>query len=240
MPASARPSEAPMMLASARGVSTTRSAPKRSTRPLVVRKTPPSLPTSRPRSMTRESLSISSARALLIASTMFRCALAASASVDKLRPLPEHARRRILVHVGEHVLRPRRRGGGRVRERLLVLLAQLLGPLHLAFGVPHAQAGEVALDALDRVTRARLLELLRVLVAGGVVGRVVEAHPVGDRFDEARSLAVSGALDSLARRVVNGHDVISVDLCALEAITRGAQRHACGRRLDAPRGRHAP
>src|SRR5256885_4222009 len=207
MPAKARPSEAPMMLASASGVSTTRSAPKRSTRPLVVRKTPPSLPTSRPRSMTRGSLSISSARALLMASTMFRCAMSASASVDELRPLPEHARRRILVHVGEHVLGPRRRGARRVRQRLVVLLEQLLGPRRLAFGVPHAQPGEIFLDPLDRIARAGLLEFLRVLVAGGVVGRVVEAHPVGDRFDEARSLAVAGALDSLVRRVVDGHDV---------------------------------
>src|SRR5438045_6690405 len=115
-----------MMLAAARGVSTTRSAPKRSTRPLVGRKTPPSLPTSRPRSITRGSLSISSARALLMASTTFRCATSASASVDELRPLSEHARRRILVHIGEHVLGPRRRRAGRVRERLLVLLEQFL------------------------------------------------------------------------------------------------------------------
>src|SRR5437773_5802489 len=240
MPANARPSEAPMMLASAKGVSTTRSAPKRSTRPLVVRKTPPSLPTSRPRTMTRGSLSISSARALLMASTMFRSGMSASAAVDELGPLPEDARWRILVHVGEHVLRPGRRGAGRVLERLFVLLTQLLGPLHLAFGVPHAQAGEVALDALDRVARARLLELLRVLMAGGIVGGVVEAHPVGDRFDEARSLAVSGALDSVACRVVNGHDVIAVDLDAFEAVTGGAQRKAWGRRLDAPRGRDRP
>src|SRR5437762_12676064 len=177
MPASARPSEAPMMLASASGVSTTRSAPKRSTRPLVVRKTPPSLPTSRPRTITRGSLSISSARALLMASTTLRCVMSASASVDELRPLPEHARRQILVYVGEHVLRPRRRGAGRVRERLLVLLAQLLGPLRLAFGVPHAQAGVVALDALALGTRARLLELPRVLAAGGVGARVAYACP---------------------------------------------------------------
>src|SRR5258705_6162114 len=158
MPAMASPSEAPMMLAAASGVSTTRSAPKRSTRPLVVRNTPPSLPTSRPRSITRGSLSISSARALLMASTTFRCVMSACASVDELRPLPEHPRGRIFVDVGEHVLRPRRRGAGRVGERLLVLLAQLLSPRRLAFGVPHAQASKVFLDPLDRVARARLLE----------------------------------------------------------------------------------
>src|SRR6266849_4574044 len=71
-PASARPRDAPMMLASARGVSTTRAPPNRSTSPLVVRNTPPSLPTSRPSTITRGSRSISSLRALLIASTMLR------------------------------------------------------------------------------------------------------------------------------------------------------------------------
>src|SRR5438874_10482719 len=135
MPAKARPSEAPMMLASASGVSTTRSVPKRSTSPLVVRKTPPSLPTSRPRTMTRGSLSISSARALLMASTTFRSGISDSAPVDQLGPLPQHARRRITVHVGEYVLRERRRGDGRVLERVLVFLAQLLRPRRLALGV---------------------------------------------------------------------------------------------------------
>src|SRR5439155_23549891 len=103
-----------------------------------------------------------SARALLIASTMFRCGMSASAAVDEVCPLPEHPRRRILVYVGENVLGAGRRGPSRLRKRLFVLLAQFIGPRGVALRVPHAQSGEVFLDAFDRVARARLLELLRV------------------------------------------------------------------------------
>src|SRR5262245_66677900 len=54
MPPSARPIEAPTMASSASGVSTTRSVPKRSRRPFVTRKTPPSTPTSSPRTTRSE------------------------------------------------------------------------------------------------------------------------------------------------------------------------------------------
>src|SRR5256886_5402575 len=226
-----------MMLASASGVSTTRSLPKRSTSPLVVRKTPPSLPTSRPRTMTRGSASISSARALLMASTTFRSGISASAPVEQLGPLPEHARRRITVHVGEHVLRARRRCAGRVLERALVFLTELLGPRRLALAVPKTEPRKIFLDALDRIARACLLELLRVLVARGVVGGVVEAHPVRDRFDQARTATVSRSLDRVAGGIVDRHHVAAVDLDAFEPVTSGAKSKAAGRRLHSARGR---
>src|SRR6266404_1104168 len=69
MPAMARPMAVPMMPDSARGVSTTRSAPKRAWRPSVTRKTPPFLPMSSPRRMTRSSAASSWARARLMAWT---------------------------------------------------------------------------------------------------------------------------------------------------------------------------
>src|SRR5918999_1749660 len=67
MPPSARPSEAPTIEASASGVSKTRSGPNRSWSPRVTRKTPPSVPTSSPSTMTRSSRSISSQSASWIA-----------------------------------------------------------------------------------------------------------------------------------------------------------------------------
>src|SRR5207245_2143100 len=69
-----RPTAAPRMPASASGVSKQRSAPKRSRRPAVARKTPPARPTSSPMTITSESRSSSTWNASLIASTMLSSA----------------------------------------------------------------------------------------------------------------------------------------------------------------------
>src|SRR5438270_1768875 len=167
MPATARPSEAPTMLASASGVSTTREAPNFSTRPLVVRKTPPSLPTSRPRTITRGSASISSTSALLMASTTLRWVISPVTGQPR-GALPGDPRRDIGVHVREHVRGLRRLGRVRELEGALVLVAQLLGHRLLALRVPQPEAGEILLHALDRVAATRLLVLLRILVARGI------------------------------------------------------------------------
>src|SRR5690242_17833929 len=132
-----------MMPASASGVSTTRSAPNFSTSPLVVRKTPPSLPTSSPSTITRWSASISSMSALLMASTMLRRANLVASTVHELGKLASHAQWRVLVHVGEHVVRPRGWGLGRNSPSALVLLAQLGGPLCLLLGIPQADRGKI-------------------------------------------------------------------------------------------------
>src|SRR5260370_24543110 len=165
-----------MMLASASGVSTTRSAPKRSTSPLVVRKTPPSRPTSRPSTMTRGSRSISSARALLIASTMLRWGTSVSLPVEQLGALLQDALGRMLVDVGEEV-----RGAGSSRgagelQRRLVFLTHLFGHFRLALLIPHAEARETPLDSLDPLPRSRPLLLLRGLVLRRVVAGVRGAH----------------------------------------------------------------
>src|ERR671930_2553926 len=68
-PAMQRPTAPPMIPASANGVSTQRSGPKRSRRPAVARKTPPARPTSSPSTMTFSSRSISVWSASLTAST---------------------------------------------------------------------------------------------------------------------------------------------------------------------------
>src|SRR5262245_43234792 len=233
MPAIASPSEAPTMLASASGVSTTRSGPYLSTSPLVVRKTPPSLPTSRPRTITRGSASISSASALLMASTMLRCATSGF-PVEEVGLLPRQARGQILIDVREDVVRSRRVRRVRQLQRAFILLAQLVGHRRGLLLVPQPEPGEVALRALDRVAGARLLVLLRVLVARGVVGGVVEAHAVGDGLDERRTAPATRALDRLAGRVVDGHHVVAIHLDAYDAVAGGAQRKATCRGLHAP------
>src|SRR5665213_155352 len=138
MPARARPSDAPMMLASASGVSTTRAPPKRSTSPLVVRKTPPSLPTSSPSTMTRGSRSISSARPLLIAATMLRCGMSVRPPSKQLGALLKNALRRLLINVLEEVLGTGDRGGYSRLEGRLDLVGELLGHFGLAALIPQA------------------------------------------------------------------------------------------------------
>src|SRR6266853_216893 len=232
MPASASPSEAPTMLASASGVSTTRSEPNFSMSPLVVRNTPPSLPTSRPSTITRGSACISSASALLMASTTLSCGMPLAAR--ELGALPGHAWRRVLVHVGEDVIR---HGRLRLRGELqgaVVLFAQLLGPRLFLLHIPQPDRGQVLLHALDRVASLRLLVVLRVLVARGVVGRVVKAHAVGRCLDEARPATLASLVDRGARRRVHRHHVVAVDLDAVEAIPGRPQREAASRGLHAP------
>src|SRR5437763_9860769 len=68
-PAIQRPTADPRIPASARGVSTQRSGPKRSRSPAVARKTPPARPTSSPITITSGSRSSSTWNASLIAST---------------------------------------------------------------------------------------------------------------------------------------------------------------------------
>src|ERR1700674_3173865 len=136
MPARASPSDAPMMLASASGVSTTRAPPKRSTSPLVVRKTPPSLPTSSPSTMTRGSRSISSVRALLMASTMLRSGTSVGLQVEQLGALPKHALGRVLINVLEDIPGTGDRGCERGLQGRVDLAAELLGDDALALRIP--------------------------------------------------------------------------------------------------------
>src|SRR5881275_3341752 len=105
-PAMQSPTAAPRMPASASGVSKQRSAPKRSRRPAVARKTPPARPTSSPMTITSESRSSSTWNASLIASTM----LSSAKDPPELREVRAERRRRI----HERVLEEQRRIGRRL------------------------------------------------------------------------------------------------------------------------------
>src|SRR3954451_5729481 len=99
-PAMQSPTAEPRIPASASGVSTQRSGPKRSRSPAVARKTPPARPTSSPSTSTDGSRSSSTWKQSLIASTMLSSA----------NPAPEDA-----AQLGEVVLER----GGRLGERVL-------------------------------------------------------------------------------------------------------------------------
>src|SRR5947209_12298560 len=112
-----RPTAEPRIPASASGVSTQRSGPKRSRSPAVARKTPPARPTSSPITSTDSSRSSSTWKPSLIASTSVSSATERS---PELREVLGERRRRIRVGV----LEQERRIGRRLGLGLLDSLAQ--------------------------------------------------------------------------------------------------------------------
>src|SRR4029453_10491626 len=111
----------PMMADSASGVSMTRCSPKSLSRPSVMRKPPPRVPTSSPSSTTRSSASMASRRAVFRALAIVICAIAASPSglvlelgleLLQLPPLGDQGGRRVGVDVVDQV------GQGRVGHLL--------------------------------------------------------------------------------------------------------------------------
>src|SRR4051812_39936784 len=106
-----RPTAEPRMPASASGVSTQRSGPKRSRRPAVARKTPPARPTSSPMTITEGSRSSSVWKQSLTASTSVNSAKVASQDAAELGQVGLERRRRI----GERMVEEERNVGRRLR-----------------------------------------------------------------------------------------------------------------------------
>src|SRR6187401_171107 len=149
------PTAVPRMPASASGVSMQRSAPKRSRRPAVARKTPPARPTSSPMTSTVSSRPSSVCSASLTASTSVRSAIA-------------HVPRRVDVDVVEEQRLGGWRlgfGGSNARAQLVLgraprLLGDLVGEHADAPEeprvLPEALARTLLLDALGVDVRARV------------------------------------------------------------------------------------
>src|SRR4029078_3849593 len=170
-PPVAKPPAVPSIPASARGVSTHRSGPKRSRSPAVARNTPPARPTSSPMTMTLSSRSISTRRASFTASTSVLFGIG----------VPRDEARVGLGH--------RLGSGDPGADRLLRLRGDRLQEVVSQ----QAQAAEVALVAANAVVRALGLHALRIDVAARVVSRPVRRTAVRDRFDEGRAVARPGA-----------------------------------------------
>src|SRR3954447_14858211 len=148
-PAMQRPIAVPRIPASASGVSTQRSAPKRSRSPAVARKTPPARPTSSPITITFASRASSVCSASLTASTSVRSAIA-------------HVPGRLDVCVPEEQLgigrRLRLRGRDPGAHRGLGLAAHALGDL---VG-EEPEPAQVRVELADALARALLLDALEV------------------------------------------------------------------------------
>src|SRR4051812_6756536 len=233
-PRSAMPIAVPMMPDSASGASMTRSSPKSFCRPSVTRKTPPSLPMSSPMMRTLGSASMAARRPVLMPLARLICAMSATTLravagigerlhvLGELRPLLLDQRVRVDVHVLEHVERLRvghaQAALPDVRRQLVALGVQ--GGEEVVVG--HAVRDEVGLEPADRVALLPHLDLGRHPVAGGVVGRRMGAHAVGEGLDERRPAALPRVVERGLGDGVHREDVVAVDPDAREAEARGA------------------
>src|SRR5216110_1094351 len=175
-PAMQRPTAEPRIPASASGVSTQRSGPKRSRNPAVARKTPPARPTSSPMTSTSGSRSSSTWNASLIASTSVS---SATEDPPQLCEIPLERRGRLGVCVREEQRRIGRRLGLGLRDASAHQLRGLA--THGLCGLVREQpeAAEVRLVAAEARVLLLLLDTRGVDVRGGVVRGRVRRRPVG-------------------------------------------------------------
>src|SRR5512134_2147265 len=221
MPLRAIPIAIPTMPPSFSGVSITRSAPNRAINPSVARKTPPSLPTSSPRTITLGSRAISSRSASRIAWSRVTCAIpsppAGQEGVALLRQVP----RRLRVHVLEEAFPGHGRGLLLGLHRLPHRLPGRLRLLRLRAVGQKAPAFQERAEAEDRILpppgRHLLLRPVHLRIVGGRVG----AHPVRDRLDQGRSPAGTRPGKRLADHLVHGEHVVAVHPDSGEAVPVG-------------------
>src|ERR687886_900241 len=206
-PAMQRPTALPRIPASASGVSTHRSGPKRSRNPAVARKTPPARPTSSPMTSTDSSRSSSTWKASLIAST-----IESSGTENPPQLLEVGAERggRVDVGVREEELRVGRRLRLGLRDPAAHELLRLGAHRLRLLGVEDAQPLEVPLVAADALALALLLNPLEIDVGARVVRGRVRRRAVGDRLDERGPLARARPRHRFARRLVHGQNVRAV------------------------------
>src|SRR5215218_2614226 len=214
----ARPTAVPRMPASASGVSTQRSGPKRSRSPAVARKTPPARPTSSPMTITVLSRSISPWRASLTASMSVLLGIGVLGD-------------EVGVRVGQ------RFGGGDTRaHRFESLRAGCFGELV----VDHADPAEVALVTAEALVFPLALDAVGVDVRARVVGRCVWGATVGDRLDEGRTLSGTGAHEGFSGRFVHGEHVTAVHPYPGYPVADGLVRQRLGPGLSRERSGNRP
>src|SRR5688572_22643660 len=180
------PTAVPRIPASASGVSTQRSGPKRSSSPAVARKTPPARPTSSPITITSSSRSSSTWKQSLIASTSVS---SATKDPSQLTQLLGVLRQRIGVRVLEQERDIGRRLGLRLGDPLPHHVGRLGADLLRHCLVEHAEPFQVALVPPDALVLLLLLDALEIDVRPRIVRRSVRGRAIGHRLDEARTFA---------------------------------------------------
>src|ERR1700722_14767073 len=206
----------PAMVASASGVSCTRSLPKRSCRPAVGRNPPPLAPTSWPITTTSASCCISQPCAMAMASTMVIFANSMTAGLGAVfagdEPLLMQVRGECGKQMFEHCIGrwlhfPQILGHRRVDlDRAVFQQGLFLG------GIPESGIGQESANPQQRFKEPGILDLLARPIAAGVIRSRVIAQSVCQRLDHGRARAAPRGLERLADHLPNGEDVVAVDL----------------------------
>src|SRR6266508_4354218 len=234
------PTAVPMMAASASGLSMTRWEPNFRCKSSVTRKTPPSTPTSSPRTSTSASRSIAWKRARLSALTMFSLGIASAPrqplaphrrgarrhrrlagarrggrlTRGHLLPLGLEVRRKLGVHVVEH----RERIGGRRRLEATHRLGYLLVDPLLEIRREEIPVLQIRAEASQRVLLLPHRDFFVGPVLGRIVGGRVNAEAIRHALDQRGTVAGARPIDSLARGGVDGENVVAVHLDAWQAV----------------------
>ena len=200
------------------------SAPKASSRPSVARNTPPSLPTSSPRTRTLSSSRIASARAWRTASTMVVSAISVSIApgrcprfIDKGLPLLFQRVREGFIEPIEHAFDWLRRSRFVQSRSLLDFFAA--GPnqvLFLDFApaiLPHHEVSE----SRDGLLLPVCAHVLIVSVAPRIICRGMVAQSVGDSLHERGTASCSGSCQCVFEACFGGDNVVPVDLLPSDA-----------------------
>src|SRR3954454_10849669 len=166
-----RPTAPPRIPASASGVSTQRSGPKRSRSPAVARKTPPARPTSSPMTSTDSSRPSSTWNPSLIASTIESSGIAKDP--PQLGEIRTERRRRVDVRVLEHQPGIGGRLGLGRGDAGPHQLGRLVADRPREVVVEDPRAPQVALVAAHALTLLLLLHALEIDVRARIVGRRV-------------------------------------------------------------------
>src|SRR5918999_146753 len=166
-PSAAIPTHSPLIRSSARGVSTTRSDPKRLCKPTVARKTPPLAPTSSPSTTTFSSSAMARARARLMASTSVTSGIFA---LPELVPLGVVDLRELVIEVVEHGCGRSRRSGKIALDGGLDLGLAGRDQFFLLRLAPEIPAREIAPQSANGLRLPSLADLCLGPVAAGIVG----------------------------------------------------------------------
>src|SRR6516165_660564 len=231
------PTQRPLMRSSASGVSSTRSDPKRSWRPAVARKTPPSTPTSSPSTTTLGSSSIARPSARLMASTNVASAIVLSGEFAALRGI---GLGQLGVEMIEHAFGPTWRRCQIAFDCLLDAFVALGDKLLLVRLAPHFLANEIRPEARNRLLLPMSLDFFSRTIARCIIGGCMIAEPVGDRLDEAGAFAVAGCGNGLFSRHAHRQHIVPIDLLASETGGDGFLRQRFAASLKSQRHRNCP
>ncbi len=221
-PVSAAPIPQPTKPLSESGVSRTRSAPKRSWRPSVARKIPPTLPMSSPMRITSWSASSSSSSASRTAATK---PSVRSVSIGRLGMVLLRCERG-----GEEIVVARVRVGERRLDRGLDLALDVLLDRPEPLVVQLAELPQEAFEARERILRLPLGDECGVAGVGQVRPHRVLHAPEGLQLDERRAVAVARPRQRASDRVLDREQVVPVHDLAGHPVAGSA----LGEILDGP------